>query len=284
MLPQPLSGGLSLSGSPLDGDRIMRLVYLDEAGISNPEHEPFVVVAGVIVDADKKLIAIERHLDALVARFIPVEHREGFVFHATEVFNGGGKIFKRDDPDWPIQKRLEVADCLAAIPKKFKLPLAFGWVERKDFPRTFDGSDMSRREKARGAHLVSFTTAAMQTEMWMRQNASNEVCLLVVENNDEVRRLITETQNTYKSEANLRKAWGGELSEREQKYFPFRKIKQSPLFEPKTPSSVLQIADFCAYVFKKWLMKNPHYDRFLNPLRPHFAAGSIDLPWLEQAS
>jgi Protein of unknown function (DUF3800) len=262
----------------------VRLVYMDEAGISNPEQEPFVVVSGVIVDADKKLIAIERHLDTLVRRWIPAEHQDGFIFHAMELFNGGGKVFKRDDPDWPLEKRLEIADCLAAIPKKFKLPLTFGWVERKDFPKTFDGSDMSRREKTLGAHLVSFTAAAMQTEMWVRQNASNEVCVLVVENNDEARRMITETQITYKSEASLRKAWGGELSERERKYFPFRKIKQNPLFEPKTPASVLQLADFCAYVFKKWLMRNRHYDRFLNPLRAQFAAGSIDLPWLEQAS
>ena len=37
----------------------MRLVFLDEAGISNPEHEPYMIIAAVIVDADKKLIAVQ---------------------------------------------------------------------------------------------------------------------------------------------------------------------------------------------------------------------------------
>ena len=54
--------GQSLSGTPLSGDKVMRLVFMDEAGISNPEQEPFVTVSGVIVDADRLLIAIERHL------------------------------------------------------------------------------------------------------------------------------------------------------------------------------------------------------------------------------
>jgi hypothetical protein len=30
----------------------MRFIYLDEAGISNPAQEPYVVVAGAIVHAD----------------------------------------------------------------------------------------------------------------------------------------------------------------------------------------------------------------------------------------
>jgi hypothetical protein len=92
---------------------------MDEAGISHPDHEPWVVVGGVIVDADKKLIAVDRHLDALVKRHIPEDHRAGFVFHATELFNGGGKVVKRNDPEWPLDRRLEIADSLAAVAKKF---------------------------------------------------------------------------------------------------------------------------------------------------------------------
>jgi hypothetical protein len=208
----------------------VRLVFMDEAGISNPEQEPYVVVSGVIVDADKKLVAVERHLDSLVQRFIPQEHHSDFVFHAKELFNGGGKVFKRDDPAWPLQKRLEIADALAAIPKRFRLPLVFGWVERKGFGQRFHARDLPLRDETLGAHVVAFTTAAMLTEMWMRQNTHSEVCMLVVENNNEARKLITETQGTYRNEAALRKWFGSELSEREQKYFPFRTIKQSPLF------------------------------------------------------
>src|SRR5438874_380349 len=59
-------GPRCFGGGKLEGDRIVRLVFLDEAGTSNPEHEPYLVVAAVIVDADKKLIAVQAHLDSLV--------------------------------------------------------------------------------------------------------------------------------------------------------------------------------------------------------------------------
>jgi len=47
-------GPCSLSGVRLEGDRLVRLVYIDESGISNVRDDPFVIVAGIIVDADKK--------------------------------------------------------------------------------------------------------------------------------------------------------------------------------------------------------------------------------------
>jgi 2'-5' RNA ligase len=84
-----------MGGGPLCGDRIVRLVYADEAGLANPKHEPHLVVASVIVDADRKLIAVQRHLDRLVERHIPPEHQSDFVFHATELFNGGGKVLQK---------------------------------------------------------------------------------------------------------------------------------------------------------------------------------------------
>ena len=40
----------SLSGHPLEGNRLVRFIYVDEAGIS--KHEPIAVVTGVIVHAD----------------------------------------------------------------------------------------------------------------------------------------------------------------------------------------------------------------------------------------
>jgi hypothetical protein len=256
---------------------------MDEAGISNPEHEPWVVVSGVIVDADKKLIAIERHLDALVTRFIPEQHRDVFVFHATELFNGGGKVFRRDDPAWPLEKRLEIADSLAIVAKKFHIPLAFGFVERKNFPKTI-AEELSTADKTLGAHVVSFMTCAMQVEMWMRTNTQGEVCLVVFEDNQQAKRLITKTQTTYQSRSELEKLYDGKIPEVDAQYFPFRRIKQRPLFEPKTPSSVLQLADFCAYVFKKYLMGDRRYDRFFAPIHEQIAVRGFDLPSNRKAS
>jgi hypothetical protein len=75
----------------------VRLVYVDEAGLSNAAQEPFLVVGGVIVHADGQLLTVEDRLDQLVNEWIPADQQEGFVFHAKELFNGGGRVFRRDD-------------------------------------------------------------------------------------------------------------------------------------------------------------------------------------------
>ena len=173
------------------GDRIVKLVYIDETGLANPLHEPYVIVAAIIVDADKKLIAVERHLDKLVERFIPPEDQSDFVFHAAHLFNGGGKVFVREpkdepNPKWPLEKRLEIADALAKILKRFRLPLAVGFVERATFPRTFElPPEIKNGKKTVAAHVAAYMQCAMAVEIWMRQNASNEVCLMVIENNEQ---------------------------------------------------------------------------------------------------
>jgi hypothetical protein len=90
----------------------MRLVYIDEGGISKATQEPFVVVAGVIIDADRVLNGVENQLERIMQRNIPERYHKEFIFHATELFNGGGKVFKRERNDvvgpreWPLDRRL----------------------------------------------------------------------------------------------------------------------------------------------------------------------------------
>jgi hypothetical protein len=80
-------------------------------------------VSAVIIDADKTLVAVERHLDKIVRRFIPEDQQADFIFDATHLFMWGGNVFTKNHPNWPLSKRLEIADELAAIPKKFGLTL-----------------------------------------------------------------------------------------------------------------------------------------------------------------
>ena len=136
-------GPYSFSGIRLEGERLMRLAFMDEAGISKPEEEPFLVVAGVIVHGDHALNGVENQLERVMKRHIPAVHWDDFVFHATELFNGGGKVFKREKQDligpprWPLDRRLGIADEIMAIPQKFGLSLALGWVERATFAERF---------------------------------------------------------------------------------------------------------------------------------------------------
>lgn len=264
----------SLSGGPLSGSKIVRLVYMDEAGISNPAHEPFVVVSGIIVNADKNLINVERRLQGLIDRHIPEEHRAGFIFHAQELFNGGGEVFQRDR--WPLQTRLEIARDLANLPRKCGLPIAYGFRERANVPQSMRDMFGPTVDSTTIVHVMAFMSCAMTVEQWMRANAPQEVCLIVIEDNQRAKKLITEQQHQQQDQK-LRDT----LPENLRVHFPFRKIKEIPLFASKQQSPVLQLADFCAYVFKRILMKDRRYDDVWEPMRRHIAV--VDLPPLKSS-
>lgn len=262
-----MSGPRAFGGGALCGDRLLRLVYVDEAGISDNGQEPFLVVGAVIVDADKQLIGIERYLDRLVHAWIPEEHQQGFVFHAKELFNGGGKVFRRDDPAWPLSRRLDLADALAAMPHRFNLSLATGFIEKANFPSQAEyrprWQAMSRQDRAVGTHTAAFLSCALLIDRWMRKALPDEVCMLVVEDNEQARTFIKEV--TRHHQQNNLDAF---LDPEHKGWFPLRKIKEDPLFQSMRSSSVLQLADFWSYVLKRKLMGDARYDRFVRPMWP----------------
>jgi hypothetical protein len=247
----------------------VRLAFIDEAGISKPEDEPFLVVAGVLLDGDSDLNGVENQLERIMQRHIPPAHWEDFVFHATELFNGGGKVFKRYKLDFigPVQysleRRLAIADEIMVIPKKFSLKLAFGWVERATFKDHFDmPPDWLQGSMVIAQHASAFSTCSLFIEQWMRRNASGENCMLVVENNDRAKAAMRHMHQWHQSKKIL-----FVLDNFSRQLLPFRKIRQDPLFQDKRPSNALIIADFCAYVWKRILMKDERYVRFLNPIK-----------------
>ena len=229
----------------------MRLIYIDEAGLSRPDDEPFLVVAGVIVDADKRLAQVEHRLGDLVRTYIPSEKQEGFVFHAHELFGGRGNVF--DQKFFKPDKRMELAKELAAMPKVFHLPLSYGYIERAKFPYTRPRDPaLTDHQLLVYAHVSTFMSCAIRIEQWMRQKTKNEVCAMVVENNDASRKLLKDTQLHHQNDTIC-----ATFDDHSKKYFPLKKIREEPWFQEKKQSSPLQLADFCAYIFKRILM-DPH--------------------------
>jgi hypothetical protein len=97
----------------------------------------------------------------------------------------------------------------------------------------------------------------------MRRLAPDEICMMIVEDNDRARALIRDTIKEHQSSE-----IAALLDDDARKHFPFTKIKEDPLFQPKRRTSALQIADFCAYVFKRILMGDARYERVFDPIRP----------------
>jgi hypothetical protein len=57
----------ALCGGELSGERLVRLVYMDEAGIGKLADEPALVVGAVILNADRQLAQVERALISLTS-------------------------------------------------------------------------------------------------------------------------------------------------------------------------------------------------------------------------
>ncbi|MEA2993145.1 MAG: hypothetical protein QOD40_2065 [Alphaproteobacteria bacterium] len=243
------------------------MVYLDEAGISSPTHEPFVVVAGVVIHADRQWKMIEQYLSDMADHYVPPAKRHGFVFHATELFSGG-KTFPRQD--WPREKRWEILDALIDIPKKFKLPIACGFVERAKVAAKY--SDLSVAKQTIHAQTISFAICCYAVEYFLTHGHAvepNEVALIVMENNDQARDQIRKFHKFNRDPANEKL-----LSTLQFGKLVLTRVVDTVHFAEKSYSSPLQIADICAFAIKRHLMKKPESNRFYQPLK----AGLVLLP------
>jgi hypothetical protein len=272
----PLDGRsiLSFSGHPLAGDRIVRMIYFDAAGLSHPKEEPWIVVAGVILHPDKQWRLLRQYLADMTEEYAPAAHKANFAFHATELFSGG-KIFPRDK--YPKEWRWRVLDELMSIPQKFGLPIVWGSVPRSevepggrlaqtlnDFPPVIHGQ------------ILAFTVAAAAAEYWMNTAAesSDELAQMIMENDDNSRSFYRTVQRLL---SDPKHHW--RISE-EFNNFKLSRIIYPMQFEDKTDSSALQIADACAFAIKRWCMKKPEAARFYSPIRPLLVNKVKNEAWL----
>jgi hypothetical protein len=80
--------------APMLGQNLVRLVYLDEAGIDF--QAPFLCVTGVIVHGDRQWPEVDKRIGALIEKYVDEPQlRPSFVFHAKGILHGNG-YFDRD--------------------------------------------------------------------------------------------------------------------------------------------------------------------------------------------
>ena len=249
---------MALAGLPLHRDRIVRIVYLDAAGMASIKHEPLTVVAGVIVHPDSQWRAINTYLSDLADEYVRRPRAFNFYFHAHELFHGT-KNFPREKYD--KETRFRILDRLVEIPRLFDSPIVWGYAERK----TFESKQFRpprHISPIAAASSVAFSAAAHATERWMQAAASSdEIAMMVMENDGQYRQLISRTHRI--------------LSDPKLKHFltlnnaadlGLHRIIYPVHFEEKTDSSSLQIADVCAFAIKRYLTKAHDCERLYEPL------------------
>jgi hypothetical protein len=244
---------------PIDGRKLVRISYLDESGLG--KKEPIIVVGAVIVHVDTLLAPIEDYLGALVEKHIPADKRDGFFFHATDIYHGGGKkcIF-RDKSVWPDERRWKILDDLVAIPAKFDLPICIGSTSRTLIESQIP--TYSPSQKVVAAHCMAMINCEVAIDIWMKKNTHDEFTILTAENNYEVRDIAKKSHNLFKDGASMALRGFGA-----HEYFPLTKIKEGLHFADKSDSKILQIADVCAWAYRRHLNELNDSSRFFEPMR-----------------
>jgi hypothetical protein len=227
---------------------------MDASGLSNPEHEPFVVVAGVMIDADKQWKKITNYLSEMVDEFAPDEHRSEFAFHATELFSGT-KNFHRDH--FNKELRWQILDEILSLPARYNLPVFWASITREDAAK-----QITKVAPIVAAQAIAVMGTALAADRWLEVNAENELAQMIMENDSQsrttihtVHRLFTDPDHFF------------DTFPKYEHPLSVKRIIYPIHFEDKYESSALQIADACAFAIKRHLMKKPEADRFYSPLK-----------------
>lgn len=239
----------------------MQLVYLDEAGVSNEAHEPFLVVAGVIVNPDRQWRDLEAHFAKLSKKYFKQHDGEPIVFHAKDIWHGSGP-YPRDK--WPLRKRVKLMHELADVPATFKLPIVMGYVNRMAARQWLKEHvpDAPEKNIRSMIHAHAFLNAIRRVENWMTEN-TNEVAMLIAEDAPDIKSYIHALHKLYTDRSLMDNLPDGA--------FLSQRIVDTVHFAKKNQSLLLQIADHCAFIMKRQLMKRPDAAKLFAKISPQIA-------------
>lgn len=229
----------------------MRLIYLDEAGIS--EGERVSVVAGVIIDPDIHWRLLNKRLNSLKEEFgIPLEH----TFHATDIMSG--RKFYRGKEKWTFQNRVKLLVHIANIPTEFQLPVVYGCVDKTVFAGRW-----TPEIRAVAGHVGAFVPCVLQAEHYMRNMAGQtEIALLIAEDQQQARQRIKEMTQILQI-PELKK-----IDQFNINLIPLEKISSDVLFMGKNDSPILQIADAISYIVSGLFNGRPYAREWFSAMFP----------------
>jgi hypothetical protein len=244
----PIGRPLSLSGAPLDGDCLVRHIYIDESGIST--NDKVLIIAGVIVDPDRQYLAVSGEINELIAEFVPAECRENFAFHAKDLFHGTGRtVFDRRT--YPPERARQALRRLVSIPAKFCLPIVFGFVDKtvSDPLREKVFARLKPREKISNDAGTAFAMCAVAAESFMKKEAPpDELAAMHAEQNSDTEKIVRFVRKSLGGRTNFDVAQM--LSDNARSYLPITKIIDEISFHHKDDAFLLQIADATAFLLR----------------------------------
>lgn len=252
---------------------IVRHFYCDEAGMSDPAVEPYMVVAGIMLHVDNEYSDLQKYLLDMADDLVGPDRPANFVFHAKELWFGG-KFFSREK--WPLEKRLEILGRLADIPGKFRFPIIYACIERIKYPpkAPLEGSAArsfreAQAEANKKCHTICFLSCLTLVERWMEHAHKDEKVFVVTEMHERHKNnLLTITQ--IMSEPRVRPIIENDPN---ISWSPLTHIVDDPLFVNKSGSSPIHVADVCASILARSLNDKSHTTPLLEKILPNLVTG-----------
>lgn len=255
-------GVRAIGGGPLEGSKWVRVLYLDESGVGSIRKDPYLVVAGVLINADTEWMPISNDLAQILDDTTPNGLERPPCIHTKDVFHGS-RHFHRDK--WPAENRIDVIAGVGGIPAKYDVPVVWCAMDRREYAKQHP-EEPPDQQKA-DIYCICMLVCLFHAEAYMRGlEDSSEVCSVVLEENKELQKRIPELMDWIRHADRHAEA----LPKGILNLLPFRKIIDNPGSQPKTASSILQVADYCAFSLKRRVQRSHGGNHLIAPLVSQF--------------
>lgn len=241
-------GVRAIGGFPLEGKKLLRVLYLDETG--HDKRSNVTCVAGLIINCDTQWRALAEDVEQLKS-YVPEQFQDGFYFHATDLQNGG-----RYRQTWANEDRWALLDKLIALPRLHNIPIVLGYTT----PPT--GISWDPKQSIVN-HSLAYSYCLMGGDWYMKNHVPNEAAMVVAEERPEAHKAMKAAQNLFSSQKLVDEFLPIHLQD---KLPLITRIKAPPAFAAKEDEVLLQISDACAFVFQRFWNKAHGYDRLVDAM------------------
>lgn len=263
----------ALGGGPLSGDKLVRIVYLDESGTGGAGDGDFVIVAGLIVHGDHQLNQIRQGLGEIQERYVPEADRNSLVLHTCDIY-GGNRYWDKHRKPQLSASRLPLLRALSDLLGSVNVQVTVGLLHKPDYPpeRLEVVGDKDYLQHTVG---LAYVASLIEVDQWFRQNARQENCFVVAEDNKDTRQFIKNLHRLYQDP--LLPTYFP-LANGAASVFPLRHVHEDVSFQDKRVAHPLILADFVSFVLKRALARDPMALQLYGPWKNRMAEARVQLP------
>ncbi|MFC7739260.1 hypothetical protein ACFQX4_26650 [Roseomonas sp. GCM10028921] len=220
----------------------MKMIYMDNAG--RDRGAGVCVVASVLIDVDEQWVPVAREMERLKAEFFPEEAKAGFTIHTSDIF-GGAKSF--GSSRYSLDHRLAVLTAVSTMITEFEIPVSIGYSRSRATEVSEKGLPMRSTGAVDGDHSFALMQALAASDRVMRESFPGEYAMVIAEDVHGRREQLLNAFLVMRL-----RDFVDTLPAEYRDLFPLRRIVGSLHFVAKGGDHLLQAADVCAFVARRY--------------------------------